>query len=198
MKVHPRAEEFTELIRRQDRLLRAWTGVMYRFQTVKFPTPEEILSGEGARRTGARWNPRGIRTLYGSTADDVALEECKAMESYYGVPSVSPRLLVAIRVDVKRMLNLTAPKVRNALGLHVSDWIGEDWHRAIDKDTECLSQAIGRAAFEAKASGIVVRSVAVPRGVNVVIFPQNLTYFEHVRVIEGELLRKMRGSEKND
>ena len=187
---HPRAGEFRDVLGSNDKLLTPWQGMLFRFQTVRFPTPQEILSGEGARRTGARWNPRGIRALYGSNTDSVALAECKAVEQYYGVPSLAPRLLVALRVDVHRMLDLTSRTVRQALRLHMADWVG-DWHHAIDHNYECLSQALGRIAFEAKASGLIVRSAATPRGINGVIFPQNLDYFERVQVDDGHELVKM-------
>ncbi len=75
---HPRFAELRDLFRTHPEWFAAWQGTLYRFQAVDFPTPGDVLSGHGARRRGGRWNPPGLATLYGSTTDLVALEECKA------------------------------------------------------------------------------------------------------------------------
>lgn len=49
--------------------------IVYRLQTAAFSKPEQILSGEGARLFGGRWNPTGTSLIYTSlTAELVALE----------------------------------------------------------------------------------------------------------------------------
>lgn len=55
------------------------------FKPWTFPRPNQMMSGEGARWRGGRWNPPGIAVLYGSTTDTTALEECKTHDRYYGV-----------------------------------------------------------------------------------------------------------------
>lgn len=82
---HPRFAELRDLFRAHPQWFGAWHGTMFRFQTVDFPAPGDVLSGAGARGRGGRWNPPGLATLYGSITDITALEECKASDHYYGV-----------------------------------------------------------------------------------------------------------------
>jgi RES domain-containing protein len=83
-----------------------WAGTLFRFQTVDFPTPEDVVSDLGAGRRGGRWNPPGIPAVYGSTTEEIALEECKANDRYAGIVNRSPRLRVAVEVRLGRILNL--------------------------------------------------------------------------------------------
>jgi RES domain-containing protein len=55
--------------------LKPWSGVFFRFQTVDFPSIKNIISGEGARQRGGRWNQPGTPALYGST--ECELDACK-------------------------------------------------------------------------------------------------------------------------
>jgi RES domain-containing protein len=79
---HPRFAELRDQFREHPEWFGAWNGTLFRFQTVDFPTPRNVLSGEGARLRGGRWNPPGVATLYGSITDNTALEECKAHDQY--------------------------------------------------------------------------------------------------------------------
>ena len=55
---------------------------------------------------------------------------------------------------------------------------------------ESSSQALGRAASAAGASGLLVRSAAVARGINVVVFPH--THRDNrMKVVEGEKLARL-------
>src|SRR5262245_49177291 len=98
---HSRFPEFREHLRAYPHLFTKWTGTMFRFQTINFPTPKDVLSGAGARSHGGRWNAPGLAALYGSISDSVALEECKASDRYYGLITKSPRLVVAIEVQLQ-------------------------------------------------------------------------------------------------
>ena len=184
---HPRFAEFGELLRNTPGLFEGWQGTLFRFQTVDYPAPKDILSGEGAKWRGGRWNIPGLAALYGSTTDSTALEECKAHDRYYGVVTRSPRLLVAIEARLMRVLDLTNPKNRRALGITLRELSAEDWRKLQAAGRESFTQAIGRAVSSADGSGLLARSAAVQRGVNVVIFPGNCES-KNVSVVEGEKL----------
>ncbi len=169
-------------------LLTPWSGLLYRFHSVSYPRPEDILSGAGANWRGGRWNPPGISAIYGSTSDETALDECKAHDRYYGLQTLSPRLLVVVEVRLDRVLNLTNPRVRRKLRLAVRDWADEDWRQMQENGRESLSQAIGRAVSEAGGSALLAPSSAVHGGVNVVVFPDNLQAGDTASVVEGEKL----------
>lgn len=187
---NPRLAEFRGLLAAHPEWLRPWAGTLFRFQTIDFPTPRETLSGDGARERGGRWNPPGLAAVYGSTSDDVALEECKANDRYYGVPTKSPRLLIAIEAQLSGVLDLTSPAIRRTLHVTLDELAAEDWRKLLQAGRESSAQALGRTAAEAGASGLLVRSAAVRHGVNVVVFPKAHRN-DRMEVVEGEKLARL-------
>jgi RES domain-containing protein len=191
---HPRFAELRDLFRAHPEWFVTWSGTFFRFQTVDFPAPKEVLSGEGARIRGGRWNPPGTATLYGSITDTAALEECKANDRYYGVDTKSPRLLVAIETRLTRVLDLTSPICRKSLDLTLTQLAAEDWRKLLASGKESFTQALGRAVVAARGSGLLARSAAVHRGVNVVVFPENCAK-DQLLVVEGHKLEALRISQ---
>jgi RES domain-containing protein len=187
---HPRFVELRDLFRAHPEWFGAWHGTLFRFQTVDFPAPKDMLSGEGARWRGGRWNPPGVAALYGSTTDRTALDECKAHDRYYGVETKSPRLLVAIEAQLARMLDLTSPATRRAMDMTLAELGAEDWRKLQAAGKESFTQAIGRAVATSGGSGLLSRSAAVPRGVNVTVFP-GMVATDQLEVVEGAKLEKM-------
>ena len=171
---HPRFDEFRDWFRGHPQYFVPWHGTLFRFQTVDFPASRAVLSGEGARVYGGRWNPPGFAALYGSTDDATALAECKAHDRYYGVATKSPRLLVAFDAKLARVLDLTQPTTRRAMRVTLKEFMAEDWRKALSSGRESFTQALGRAVHAAGGSGIIVRSAVVRRGINGIVFPGNL------------------------
>lgn len=93
------------------------------------------------------------------------------------------------------MLDLTNPKLRRALNLTLAELASEDWRKLLAIRKESLTQALGRAAAEAGLSGLLVRSAAVRRGVNVVVFP-GVCRADRLSVVEGRKLDKLSGRTK--
>lgn len=192
---HPRFAELRDLFRAHPEWFAPWAGTLFRFHTVDYPAPRDVLSGEGAQWRGGRWNLPGLATLYGSTTDATALQECKANDRYYGVETKSPRLLVAIQVQLTRVLDLTSPAIRRAMGVSLNELAAEDWRKLLAAGKESFTQAIGRAVAAADGSGLLARSAAVPRGVNVAIFP-GVCAGDHLEVVEGAKLEKLAARSK--
>lgn len=187
---HPRFAELRDEFRDHAEWFTPWKGTLFRFHTVDFPTAKDVLGGGGARKHGGRWNPPGLATLYGSTTDTTALEEGKANDRYYGVVTKSPRLLVAIEAQLTRVLDLTHPDIRRAMDLTLAELAAEDWRKLLAAGKESLTQVLGRAVAEAGGSGLLARSAAVKRGVNVVIFP-GVRAADHLEIVEGRKLEKL-------
>lgn len=170
--------------------MKPWTGTFFRFQTIDFPAPKDVLSGEGARERGGRWNQPGLAAVYGSTTDVTALEECKANDRYYGVRTKSPRLLVAVEARLVGVLDLTSSAIRRGLNVTLKELAAEDWRKLLQAGRESSSQALGRAGATVGASGLLVRSAAVVRGINVVVFPR-ANRDDRMEVVEGEKLTRL-------
>lgn len=187
---HPRFAELRDLFRAHPEWYAPWAGTLFRFHTVDFPAPKDVLSGEGAQWRGGRWNLPGLATLYGSTTDATALQECKANDRYYGVETKSPRLLVAIEAQLTRVLDLTSPAIRRGMAVSLAELAAEDWRKLLAAGKESFTQAIGRAVAAADGSGLLARSAAVARGVNVAIFP-GVCAADHLEVVEGAKLEKL-------
>ncbi len=192
---HPRFAELCDELRAHPDWFTTWKGTLFRFHTVDYPNAKDVLSGKGAAWRGGRWNPPGIPTVYGSTTDSTALEECKANDRYYGVVTKSPRLLVAIEAELTRMLDLTDPNLRRALDFTLAELAAEDWRKLAAAGKESFTQVLGRAVAETGGSGLLVRSAAVKRGLNVVIFP-GICRADRMTVVEGEKLDKLRAKRK--
>jgi RES domain-containing protein len=187
---HPRFAELRNEFGSHPNWFTPWSGALFRFQAVEFPKPKEILNGRGAAQRGGRWNPPGLPTLYGSTTDATALEECKANDRYYGVETKGPRLLVAIEARLPRMLDLTNPNLRRSLDLTLAELAAEDWRKLLAADRESLTQALGRAVASVGGNGLLVRSAAVKHGINGVIFPGSCQA-QWLEVVEGDRLERL-------
>jgi RES domain-containing protein len=187
---NPRFAEFHQILAAHPEWLQPWAGTFFRFQTVDFPAAKDVLSGHGARVHGGRWNQPGLATVYGSTTDTTALEESKANDRYYGVQTKGPRLLVAIEVQLAGLLDLTSVGIRRTLGVTLKELAAEDWRKLMQAGKESSSQALGRAAVGAGASGLLVRSAAVSSGINVVVFP-HVHRDNRLKGVEGEKLARL-------
>ncbi len=70
--------------------------VVYRLQRTKYAhSREDILSGEGARITGGRWNPVGVPLIYTSATPELAHSEYIIHQKFLPPPSCN---LIMIQV----------------------------------------------------------------------------------------------------
>ncbi len=176
MKIRPHRHfnDVRQRLAERPELLRAWRGIAYRVTSLDYPKPADILAGKGSYINGGRWNAMSsFRAVYGSTDDTVAVAESRATADYAGVtyPFITPRLLVAVELQLQKVLDLTSQNTRRILGLTLEDLRADDWRRRQEEGMESWTQAIGRAAFVAKADGLLVPSAKIQDGVNVAYFP---------------------------
>ena len=116
----------------------------------------------------------------------------RAHDRYYGVETKSPRLLVAIEAQLTRMLDLNAPAIRSAMGVTMVELGAEDWRKLQAAGKESFTQAIGRAVAATGGSGLLSPSAAVPRGINVTVFPR-VAGAGQLKVVDGAKLEKLGG-----
>jgi RES domain-containing protein len=175
-------------------LLVPWSGIVYRNCAPAFANKRDILSGEGSAQCGGRWNPTGIRTVYGSLTPETAMAECLSRFRYYGLDlsRAMPRLFVAVACDFHAVLDLSNSAVRQRLPVSVSRILGEDWREVQAAGGEPLAQRVGRAAWRAGMEAVLVPSGASPEGRNIVWFPDNVASPSRVIVCNTDQLPRWR------
>jgi RES domain-containing protein len=165
-----------ERIQRLAARARPLSGIVYRSAVPKYANSEDLLTGEGARRFGGRWNPPGVAAVYGSFAPQTAMEEALAQARYYGLPAhaAMPRTFVAIEFDLARVIDLTDGAVRRSLGVSEKRVLECDWRVEAAAGWNPLTQEIGEGARLAELEALVVSSAADRGGRNLVVFVENL------------------------
>lgn len=173
---HPRAPELVEACRAARALARRWEGEFYRCCKVRYAKSADLTSGAGSLLRGGRWNAAGVaRVVYGSSTPESSVAESLSALRRAGVPpsSSAPFVIAAVWAAFDA-LDLTAAVVLEALGLELGDLAADPWWRTQGAGRESLTQAVGRAAFEAGLEGLIVPSAAVPGVLNLAVFPDRL------------------------
>jgi len=174
------------LVQRCDRLQR----VVFRSTEPAYATGKDLLTGEGSRRFGGRWNgPQSFATVYAAFSDHTAIEEAKAHFVHYGFDPADalPRTLVAIDIKLQSILDLSDGAIRKSLGLTLKAMRDDPWREENVAGRESLTQALGRAVFKLALEGLVVPSCDGER--NVVWFPQHLGSESVVKIRNLQKLR---------
>ena len=117
--------------------------------------PYANLTGEGARRAGGRWNPKGVAAVY--TADHPAL--CLAEYLAHVRPPALPRGLLYLRIEIP-----------DTLGTRVirADGLGADW-REVGSPT-CLARG-AEWLRDGDTAILEVPSAVLPLARNIIINP---------------------------
>ena len=186
--------EFSRRLKAANEIFQPWKGTIYRVTTLKYREPRIILFGEGSYRNGGRWNAIGsFRAVYGSVDDVTALKESKANAEYAHLPYPfrEPRLIVTVDVSLSRVVDLTAGDTLKALNVTEEELRTEDWRKVQEQGFESLTQALGRALFEARGEGLLAFSARVAKAINVAYFPQNKVRGSEVRLCRAQELRSL-------
>jgi RES domain-containing protein len=149
------------------------TGVWYRCVETSFT--HEIVSGEGARLHGGRWNPLGsFRTVYLSDSPETALQEyfARARRMKWPDHQSLPMVMAGVEVTAGRILDLRLPEVAAEIA-PLLNAEKQEW-RFIQARREAASQAVGRAVREAGLPGLLAASQQVVGGTNLILFPDRL------------------------
>jgi RES domain-containing protein len=148
----------------------------FRSATPRYATETDLLTGEGSRKWGGRWNPPGLAAVYASLTPKTAMAETLAQARYYGwlVEEVMPRTFVAIYFSLKRILDLTDGDIRRRLAFSHKRMIDTEWRAGMATASVALTQAFGQAAAKVGVEGLLVPSAAHSSGQNIVAFPENV------------------------
>lgn len=141
-----------------------WSGETFRYTNAR----REPLSGEGARRFGARYNPRELfPVVYLAQPVQACIRELEraVADQHLSVEHLLrsvPQVLHTIGVTEIDVLDLTQADTQAALGLEDSDFTG-DWGPC---------QEVGHAAWFLQFHGVLAPS-AVGGGVTLALFDHN-------------------------
>jgi RES domain-containing protein len=173
----PTAEQFKIRLTKLLPLATSFTAVGYRSSTPKYANETDLVTGEGSKLHGGRWNPIGISMVYLSLTPETAMAETLANNRYFGIPieDAMPRTFVAVKATLQVVLDLRDGPIRQRLQVSEQRLLTVDWRKEVRAGREPITQMIGRAAYEVGLDGLVVPSAADPRDHNLLMFPGNMT-----------------------
>jgi RES domain-containing protein len=112
------------------------------------------LSGEGARRHGGRFNPRGMPALYTAQSVMTAIREANQ------IGTLQPTTLVAYEADIGPIFDATDPAALAAQGLDPAYLAADDWRARMLADGKAPTQALAERLKASGFAGMQVRSFA--------------------------------------
>ncbi|PZR77373.1 MAG: hypothetical protein DLM52_04660 [Chthoniobacterales bacterium] len=188
---NPRYAEFVFRIRNLTPKPAAWTGITFRSVELEHASPEQIMSGEGSRKFGGRWNaPDSFPVIYSSMRPGTAVEEAFQLAANYELApeDLKSRITCGIEWNLSRVINLTQANL--PAWLKLADWMEENFSRINDGGFETLCQSFGRAARNSGANALICPSARVVSGMNLVVFRDQLRSTHKMRLLGEEELRK--------
>ena len=127
-----------------------YRGLLYRaLNPIRARDP---LSGEGARRYGGRFNPKGTPALYTAQSVMTAIREANQ------IGTLQPTTLVAYEADIGPIFNATDSVI--AQGLNTADLAADDWRARMLTDGKAPAQELAERLKAAGFAGMQVRSFA--------------------------------------
>lgn len=114
----------------------------------------EPLSGEGARRFGGRFNPKGTPALYTALSIMTAIREANQ------IGTLQPTTLVAYRADLEPIFDATDAKALHGYGLGSDELAADDWRVRMRADGKAPTQLLAEQLIRDRYAGMLVRSFA--------------------------------------
>jgi RES domain-containing protein len=188
---HVRYAEFASRFGRSSLRPAPWKGVTFRSVALEFAKADQLISGEGSRICGGRWNaPGSFPAVYSSTKPGTAADEAfqLAADFQLSADDIKPRVICGIEWQLSSVVDLTGTHLPS--GMELGTWLQEDFVKINHGGAETLCQGFGRAARSCGVAGMFCPSARVKNGVNLVVFPDRLRKNDRVRVLGKEELTK--------
>jgi len=160
---------------------------MARFQGLVYRALEPMFSdsphsGEGAKRFGGRFNPKGVEAFYTSLTEGGVLAEHNQGFSH----RPQPKTICAYEVDCEDIVDLTESTERKRLGIVLDD-LACGWELIACTGGTPPSWAIAKKLIEDGIAGIIVPSFAInapSNGKNIVFWKWSDKPPHQVKVID--------------
>lgn len=126
------------------------------------------LSGEGARKHGGRFNPKGMAALYCTLDPVTAVREV----SQIGQP-LQPTILVSFQADVEPIFDATDPIALAGQGTTAAALAANDWRTHMAAGRDAPTQRLARRLSEAGYAGLLAPSyarLAPPQARNLILW----------------------------
>jgi len=114
---------------------------VWRLVTARFAGP--AFSGEGARRYGGRWNPKGVSLVYTAASQSLAMLEMLVQDQplrarYVMIPADIPSVMKIERVELEKL-----PRHwREPVSLPVLRTIGSEWAEGLSSAVLAVPSAV--------------------------------------------------------
>lgn len=125
----------------------------------------EPVSGEGAAKTGNRFNEKGVPTLYLSKQVDTAWEE-------YSAKGLRPATLVVYHIKARGLVDLSDRDSCLALNFNPGDLLSE-WEDISRREGDCPTWRLARRLVAEGRPGLLVPSSERDNGLNLVLWLDN-------------------------
>lgn len=130
----------------------SYSGKLYRALNPTYA--KGPLSGEGARRYGGRFNPKGVPALYCSLSIMTAVREANQ------VGTLQPTTLVAYEAELERIFDGTVEANLIAAGLDAATIRAPTWRDEMMTTGEARTQSFARSLIAKGYSALLVPSFA--------------------------------------
>jgi RES domain-containing protein len=131
---------------------RSYSGRLYRALNPIYA--REPLSGEGARRYGGRFNPKGIPALYCSLSIMTVVREANQ------VGTLQPTTLVAYEAEFENIFDATDEAALREEGMDAPAVAASTWRDEMKVKGEARTQILARSLIARGYSALLVRSFA--------------------------------------
>ncbi|WP_209428091.1 RES domain-containing protein [Pararhodobacter sp. SW119] len=158
-----------------------YAGLLYRALNPVYA--REPLSGEGARRYGGRFNPKGMAALYTSQTVITAIREANQ------IGTLQPTTLVAYEADLGPIFDATDATALGAEGVTPEQLAADDWRLKMLAEGKAPTQKLAERLKAAGYAGLQVRSFAkgaTEQDLNLVLWDWGAELPARLRLVDDE------------
>lgn len=158
-----------------------YQGLLYRALNPIYA--RDPLSGEGFRRHGGRFNPKGMPALYMSLSVMTALREANQ------IGTLQPTTLVAYEANIGQIFDSTDLAELSAQGLTEADLAADDWRVRMIETGRAPTQEFAERLKAFGYAGLRVKSFAKGAShddLNIILWVWGPNLPGHMRLVDDE------------